>query len=548
MKICQFDIFSLLFPNLCHTDTMNVKIDSGTPPKRQPIKVKPKKETIVNRLTCATLDGVNARVIEVEATFTKGLPGFAVVGLASNDIQESKERTKSALLTNDFVFPPLKITVNLSPSDLKKSGTHFDLSLALLIALNKTTIEEEGLFVFGELGLDGKIKTSSMLFPLVLSLKEKGLIKRAIVPKESIVYLSHISGVDFIAVETLSEAIDIVKSKNFKANVQAFSYEAESFTVENVPYYFERKYENDFLDVKGQSVAKRASLIAAAGMHNFLMEGNPGCGKSMIAKRIKDILPPLFEEEILSIAKHQFLDGVTPSFSALRPIRSPHHTATSASVFGGGSSTAKIGEVALAHKGILFFDELPHFSKSVLEALREPLQDKKVHIARVNAKIEYEADIMFVAAQNPCPCGNLLSKMKSCRCSEVEIKRYQNKLSDPFLDRIDLFVVMQEVSSEDKGDITSSQMHEDVIEAFKMQKDRGQIRLNGKLTEEEVERYCRLDQEALKILESAIGKFGLSHRSIASVKKIGRTIADLHRHTKIEKSDILEALSYRRRK
>ncbi len=528
---------------------MNVKIDSGTPPKYQPIKVKQKKETIVNRLTCATLDGVNARVIEVEATFTKGLPGFAVVGLASNDIQESKERTKSALLTNDFVFPPLKITVNLSPSDLKKSGTHFDLSLALLIALNKTAIDEEGLFVFGELGLDGKIKTSSMLFPLVLSLKEKGLIKRAIVPKESIVYLSHISGVDFIAVETLSEAIDIVKSKNFKANVQAFSYEAESFTVENVPYYFERKYENDFLDVKGQSVAKRASLIAAAGMHNFLMEGNPGCGKSMIAKRIKDILPPLFEEEILSIAKHQFLDGVTPSFSALRPIRSPHHTATSASVFGGGSSTAKIGEVALAHKGILFFDELPHFSKSVLEALREPLQDKKVHIARVNAKIEYEADIMFVAAaQNPCPCGNLLSKMKSCRCSEVEIKRYQNKLSDPFLDRIDLFVVMQEVSSQDKGDITSSQMHEEVIEAFKLQKYRGQLRLNGKLTEEEVERYCRLEEEALKILESAISKFALSHRSIASVKKIGRTIADLHRHIKIEKSDILEALSYRRRK
>jgi magnesium chelatase family protein len=254
-----------------------------------------------------------------------------------------------------------------------------------------------------------------------------------------------------------------LKSKNFKANVQAFSYEAESFTVENVPYYFERKYENDFLDVKGQAVAKRASLIAAAGMHNFLMEGNPGCGKSMIAKRIKDILPPLFEEEILSIAKHQFLDGVTPTFSALRPIRSPHHTATSASVFGGGSSTAKIGEVALAHKGILFFDELPHFSKSVLEALREPLQDKKVHIARVNAKIEYEADIMFVAAQNPCPCGNLLSQVRSCRCTEVEIKRYANKLSDPFLDRIDLFVVMQEVSSEDKGDITYSQMHEDVI-------------------------------------------------------------------------------------
>jgi len=517
---------------------MNAKTHSGNlPPVNKSVKQKEKKQAIVNRLTCATLEGVNAKVIEVEATFTKGLPGFAVVGLASSDIQESKERTKSALLTNEFVFPPLKITVNLSPSDLKKSGTHFDLSLALLIALNKTVIDEEGLFVFGELGLDGKVKTSSMLFPLVLSLKEQGLIKRAIVPKESITYLSHISGVDFIAVDTLSEAIQILKSKNFKANVQAFSYEAESFILQNIPYYFERTYESDFLDVKGQSIAKRASLIAAAGMHNFLMEGNPGCGKSMIAKRIKDILPPLFEEEILSIAKHQFLDGVTPNFAALRPIRSPHHTATSASIFGGGSMTAKIGEVALAHKGILFFDELPHFSKAVLEALREPLQDKKVHIARVNAKIEYEADIMFVAAQNPCPCGNLLSKIKSCRCSEVEIKRYQNKLSDPFLDRIDIFV-----------DVTSRQMHEEVIKAFKMQKRRGQQRLNGKLSEEEIETYCVLSVDAAKILEGAIGKFGLSHRSIASVKKIGRTIADLNMHGKIEKSDILEALSYRRRK
>ena len=543
-------MFLLIFDKICHTVTMNAKTNSGVPPKTEPVKVrqKPKKQIIVNRLTCATLEGVNAKVIEVEATFTKGLPGFAVVGLASSDIQEAKERTKSALLTNEFIFPPLKITINLSPSDLKKNGTHLDLSMALLIALNKTSIEEEGLFVFGELGLDGKVKTSSMLFPIVLSLKEQGVIKRAIVPKESITYLSHISGVDFIAVETLSEAIQIVKSKNFKANVQAFSYDSESFKINNIPYYFERKYESDFLDVKGQSIAKRASLIAAAGMHNFLMEGNPGCGKSMIAKRIKDILPPLYEEEILSIAKHQFLDGVTPDFKALRPIRAPHHTATSASIFGGGSSTAKIGEVALANKGILFFDELPHFSKNVLEALREPLQDKKVHIARVNAKIEYEADIMFVAAQNPCPCGNLLSKIKACRCSEIEIKRYQNKLSDPFLDRIDLFVVMQEVQSEDRGDISSRQMHEEVLKAFKMQKERGQKRLNGKLSEEGIETYCLLNSDAQKILEGAIGKFGLSHRSIASVKKIGRTIADLNVHVKIEKSDILEALSYRRRR
>jgi len=524
---------------------MNAKTNSGTPPK---IKQKPKKESIVNRLTCATLEGVNAKVIEVEATFTKGLPGFAVVGLASSDIQEAKERVKSALLVNDFVFPPLKITVNLSPSDIKKSGTHLDLSLALLVALNKKAFEEEGLFVFGELGLDGRVKSSSMLFPLILSLKEQGVIKRAIVPKEAITYLSHISGVEFIAVETLKEAILLLGKGEFKANVTKFNYNAKVFQIANTAYYYEQKYGSDFKEVKGQMVAKRAALLAAAGMHNLFMEGNPGCGKSMIAKRMKDILPPLQEEELLSIAKHQFLDGQTPTFKAIRPMRSPHHTATSASIFGGGSGQARIGEVALASKGILFFDEIPHFSKQILEAMREPLQDKKVHIARVNAKIEYEADIMFVAAQNPCPCGNFLSKVRSCRCSEVEIKRYQNKLSDPFLDRMDLFVVMQEVSSEDRSDVTSKAMHEAVIEAFKMQKRRGQERLNGKLAEDEIETYCILNEEAQKILEGAIQKFGLSHRSIASVKKVGRTIADLNRNEKIEKKDILEALSYRRRK
>jgi magnesium chelatase family protein len=528
---------------------MNAKVDSGTPPTQQTtVKVKTKQESIVNRLTCATLEGVNAKVVEVEATFTKGLPGFSVVGLASSDIQEAKERVKSALLVNEFVFPPLKITVNLSPSDIKKSGTHLDLALALLVAMNKKAFEEEGLFVFGELGLDGRVKSSSMLFPLILSLKEQGIIQRAIVPKEAIGYLSHISGVDFIAVETLKEAIELLRKGEFHANVSKFEYDAKMFRLNDTVYYYEERYESDFADVKGQMVAKRAALIAAAGMHNFFMEGNPGCGKSMIAKRLRDILPPVSERELLSIAKHQFLDGQVPEFKAVRPMRSPHHTATSASIFGGGSGQAKIGEVALASNGVLFFDEIPHFSRQVLEAMREPLSDRKVHIARVNAKIEYEADIMFVAAQNPCPCGNLLSKTKSCRCSEVEIKRYQNRLSDPFLDRMDLFVVMQEVQSTDRGDVTSKEMHRAVTEAFKRQKFRGQERLNGKLNEDEIEKYCILDEDSQKILEGAIQKFGLSHRSIASIKKVGRTIADLNGNEKIEKKDILEALSYRRRK
>ena len=514
------------------------------PPKREQTK---RKETIVNHLTCATLDGLSAKIIEVEATFTKGLPGFSVVGLASSDIQEAKERVKSALLTNDFIFPPLKITVNLSPSDLRKSGTHFDLSMALLNALHKEKIEEKELFVFGELGLDGRVKSSSTLFPIILSLKEQGLLKRAIVPQEAMEHLRYIAGVEFIAVSSLREAITILKTKSFQASTTEFNYRSEAITINNLTYYDEFEVDSDFLDIKGQTVAKRAALIASAGMHNYLMEGNPGCGKSMIAKRLKDILPPLLETEMLSIAKHQFLDGVVPTFKAKRPMRSPHHTATSASIFGGGSHKARIGEVALAHNGILFFDELPHFSKNILEALREPLQDRRVNISRVNSKVEYDADIMFVSAMNPCPCGNALSKKRECRCSEQEIKRYKNRLSDPFLDRIDLFVVMQEVSATDTQGISSKEMKVLVNKAFKAQKERNQEQLNGKLKEDEIEKFCQLTEEATKILFSAIERFALSHRSIGSIKKVARTIADLELSQRIEKRHLLEALSYRKR-
>jgi len=507
----------------------------------------PKQSPIVNHLNCATLEGLHAKAIEVEATFTKGLPNFSVVGLPSSDIQEAKERVKSALLVNQFIFPPLKITINLSPSDIKKQGTHFDLSMALLIALHKTSIKEEQLFVFGELGLGGEIKSSSSLFPLILSLKEQALIRRAMVPENAMPYLSHIAGVEFIPVKNLAQAIQWFNDPQCPIKSQHFQYHAHSFEINNQTYYDDPSITEDFADVKGQSVAKRAALIAAAGMHNFLMEGNPGCGKSMIAQRLREILPPLEEAEMLAIAKHQFLDGTIPDFRAKRPMRSPHHTATSASIFGGGSRKARIGEVALAHKGILFFDELPHFSKNILEALREPLQDGKVNISRVNSKILYDADIMFVSAMNPCPCGNLLSKRNACRCSELEIRRYKNRLSDPFLDRIDLFVVMQEISPNDQVDINSREMKSAVNLAFKAQKERGQQALNGKLSVQEIDTFCSLDGSSQTILNTAIERFGLSHRSIASIKKVARTIADLDQKKMIEKAHLLEALSYRRR-
>ncbi len=502
----------------------------------------------INRLKSATLDGTVAKVVEVEATFTKGLPGFSVVGLAGSDIQEAKERVKASLLTNGFVFPPLKITINLSPSDIKKSGTHLDLPIALLIALNDNEIKKEGVYIFGELGLDGRVKSSTMIFPLVLSLKEQNLIDKAIVPKEAMEYLSHIPQIEFIPVSSITEAILALQSKSEAKEKNIYTYSQKSIDIKGIKYYYTEDYKEDFSDVKGQEIAKRGALIASAGLHNLLMEGSPGCGKSMIAKRLGYILPPLKESEILSIAKHQFLDGQIPSFKPLRPIRSPHHTATSASIFGGGSHSARIGEVALAHKGILFFDELPHFNKNILEALREPMQDRRVNIARVNNKISYEADFMFVSAMNPCPCGNLLSKSKECRCKESEIKRYRNRLSDPFLDRIDIFVTMQEVDSQDRGSVTSKQMHHEVLKAFVMQKKRGQDSLNGKLKDSEIDIYCTLEDEALEILNRAVERFGLSHRSIVSIKKVSRTVADLDSSNLIQKKHILEALSYRRRK
>ncbi len=505
------------------------------------------KKNILNSLSCATLDGLSAKPIEVEATFTKGLPNFLIVGLVSSDIQEAKERAKSALLTNGFKFPPLKVTINLSPSDIRKSGTHFDLVMALLIGLYKNRIERRDIFIFGELGLDGRVKSSSTLFPIILSLKEQGLLKRAVVPKEAMEYLSYIAGVEFIPVSSLDETINIFKTNSFTSTTKRFNYRAKSFIIDNQRYFYDNSIESDFIDIKGQSVAKRASIVASAGMHNFLMEGNPGCGKSMIAKRLKDILPPLMENEMLSIAKHQFLDGTTPDFIAKRPVRSPHHTATLASIFGGGSHRAKIGEVALAHNGVLFFDELPHFSKNVLEALREPLQDRVVNISRVNSKVKYDADIMFVGAMNPCPCGNLLSKRKVCRCSKREIKRYKNRLSDPFLDRIDIFVVMQEISPTDRGDISSKEIKNMINLAFKLQKSRGQSRLNGKLETKDVEKFCKLSKDANNTLNIAVERFALSHRAIESIKKVSRTIADLDNSKDIEKKHLLEALSYRRR-
>jgi len=498
----------------------------------------------MKQIRCATLDGFDAKVVDVEVSFVRALPSFTIVGLAQTSIQESKERIKSALSAIDFKFPPQKVTVNLSPSDLRKEGSHFDLPIALLVALQKTDIDFNEFMAFGELGLDGTLKDTSTLFAILLSLAKEKEVQKVIIPNESVAKISKIPGLEIFPVKNLEEAIAIFTQKQ-KGISSGENLSYHTLTIANQNYYYLNQYPVDFKDIKGQESAKRASLIAACGMHNILFEGSPGCGKSMSAKRLPYILPPMSLDEILEKAKLDALEGKEPDFTPLRPFRSPHHTSTKASIFGGGSRSAKIGEVSLANNGILFFDEIPHFPKTVLESLREPLEDYRVLISRVNTKIRYETKFLFIAAMNPCPCGNLLSKTKSCRCSETEINRYKKRLSAPLLDRIDIYVQMSEIEPENKSSISSKEMSEIVKRVFTIQKERGQSELNGKLSDEEIRRYCILDEKSEEVLHNAIRRFDLSQRAINKTYKIARTIADIDESKTIQKKHLMEALQYR---
>lgn len=500
-------------------------------------------------INSATLDGFEAISVAVEASFSKALPAFSIVGLATASIQESKDRIKAALLSCEFKFPPLKITVNLSPSEVYKTGSHFDLPIALLIALQQSPSFFDSFYVFGELGLDGKLKDTDSIYVLILSLMKQNKLTKVFIPKQSIPKISKLPNIEIYACESLKEAIDCFRENLFEQYKigEPLSIGAKSIDIQQQTYYYDMAYNLDFLDIKGQEVAKRAALIAAAGNHNLLLEGSPGCGKSMIAKRLQGIMPPMSLEEILEKAKIESMDAKEPTFSPTRTFRSPHHSSTKASIFGGGTNGAKIGEIAIANNGILFFDELPHFSKTILEALREPLEDNKLLISRVHSKIEYPTSFLFVGAMNPCPCGNLLSQNKLCRCNELELKRYKNRLSEPFLDRIDLYVQMAEVSLNDKASISSKEFHEMVIKAFIQQKKRKQNVLNGKLNDKEIKTFCTLDDASQKILEQASITYALSFRAINKILKIARTIADLDLSDTLTKTHLLEALSYRKR-
>ena len=503
----------------------------------------------VKRAYCATLDFNVAKVISVESTFIRALPGFSIVGMANQSIQESRDRIKSALLGIGFKFPSQKITINLSPSDIKKEGSHFDLVIALLIAFQKTSSTCRDFFIFGELGLGGEVRSTSAIFPALLSLAREHKDISVLLPSDMLQKASQIKGLKIYGVKTLSEAIEFFKLKLYELPykpVETKEFFDKKIVVGDKEYFYDEDFELDFADVKGHKFLKRALSIAAAGMHNILLEGSPGCGKSMSIKRLRYILPPMSIEEILESQAYKSINQEDENLSAKRAFRSPHHSSSKPSIFGGGSSRAMAGEAALAHNGILFFDELPHFSKQILESLREPLENHKVLISRVNSKIEYDTKFLFAAAQNPCPCGNLFSKVRECRCSDLEISRYKSRISDPILDRIDLYILVDEDFSKEQS-ANSEDMRKDVLNAFIFQKRRGQSELNANLSEKDVQKFCKLNEEAKELLDTAISRYGLNQRSVSKILKISRTIADIRQSEVISKSDLLEALNYRKR-
>lgn len=500
----------------------------------------------MKKALCAVAVGNNAKVVDCEVAYVRALPSFSIVGLANNAIQESRDRVKSALSSLGFSFPVQKVTVNLSPSDVKKDGSHFDLVIALLIYLYNENINFEDYFIFGELGLNGRVKDSAQIFSIILSLASAGLVNKVVIPKESLEKVSTIPDIEIYVVTSLEECIDLFKTE-VKTPSKQREFEYDFIQEGDEKYYFQKNYELDFKDIKDQEVAKRAALISAVGMHNIWFEGSPGCGKSMSAKRLQYILAPMSKIEILDKAKLEILDTGITAFTPQRSFRSPHHSSSKPSIFGGGSHNERVGEVALANAGILFFDEFPHFEKGVLEALREPLEDNKILISRVNFKVEYKTNFLFIAASNPCPCGNLNSTRKDCRCTDIEVLRYKNKISDPLTDRIDIFVKMDEISENAKSTVTSQDMHQAVIESFLFRLKRGQKEFNSKIKESDVSEFCPLNDDLDMLLNQAITKFGMSLRGRTKVLKIARSIADIDKSNNIDKKHILEALSYRNR-
>ncbi len=492
--------------------------------------------------------GIDAALVEVQCDISPGLPAFTIVGLPEKEVQESRERIRSAIRNSGYEFPAKRITVNLAPADIKKEGVGLDLPLALAILKATGQLDSERLsdhLLLGELSLDGELRPVKGALPVSLAARRAG-VNGIVLSQGNANEAAIVDHLNVWAVNTLEEAIQFLNGSRQLAPYR-FDYEG----------YFRthRGYEVDMNEIRGQQQAKRALEIAAAGGHNLLMIGPPGSGKSMLSKRLPTILPPLSFEEALEVTKIYSIMGLLTREQPIitqRPFRSPHHTISYAGMVGGGHGVPRPGEISLAHCGVLFLDELPEFERAVLETLRQPLEEHQIAISRAAMAVTFPASFTLVAAMNPCPCGHWGDSTHRCRCSSIDIRRYRKRISGPFLDRIDLFVEVPRLRKEELLGKPSGESSDEIRQRVQQARQRQRARFSGtdlyvnaQMGIREIRKYCIMEQEAQGLLENAIDRYHLSARAYSRVLKVARTIADLEGSQSIGPAHIAEAVQYR---